>query len=130
MNDTFFLIVGIILSAIGVLFIVSGVLSKIKCTEPAEGFVVRLNDKTHYHRGITTHTITPVIKYTYNGNTYESEANTSTSNTKKYYVGGRVQILVNPNNPEQFKLGKAIAPYVLGVIMLIPGVLLIWCYFL
>ena len=130
MSDTFFLIVGIILSAIGVLCIASGIISKVRCTEPAVGTVVRLKDKSYYHRGITTHDITPIIKYDYNGKTYESKADTSTSDKKKFIVGKNVNVFVNPERPEEFKLGKVIFPYVFGAIMLIAGAVLILCYFL
>ena len=130
MSDTFFLIVGIILASVGILSVLSGILSKRNCTEPAEGTVVSLKDKSYYHRGITTHDITPVIQYTYNGKTYESPACTSTSDKKKYRVGGRVGIRVDPNRPESYILGKTVLPYVFGLIMLIPGAVLIGCYFL
>ena len=130
MSDTFFLIVGIILSLFGILSIVCGIISKRRCTESVEGVVAGLKDKTFYHRGITTHQITPVIRYSYDGKTYESKAYTSTSDTKKYRVGGRVTVFVNPDKPEEYRMGKAIFPYVFGVILLIPGVVLVWCYFL
>ncbi len=130
MSDNFFLIVGIILSVLGLLSIISGILSKIRCTVPVEGIVSDLKDKTFYHRGITTHDITPTVKYDYNGKTYESKAATSTSNTKKYRIGASVRILVDPKSPESFVLGKPVFPYVFGVILLLPGVFLIVCYFL
>lgn len=130
MSDTFFLIVGIVLCAVGALSIVSGILSKVKCTEPVEGTVVSLKDKTFYHRGITTHMITPVIKYVYGEKTYESKAANSTSNTQKYRVGDSITVLVDPKAPESFTLKKTIFPYIFGVIMLIPGIVLIWCYYL
>ena len=130
MSDKFFLIVGIILSAIGILSIVSGIISKIKCSEPVEGTVTHLKDKSYYHRGITTHDITPTVAYTYNGKTYESKAPASTSDKNKYRVGGRIKVFVNPKRPGEFKLKNTLLPYVFGVILLIPGVILIGCYFL
>lgn len=130
MSDSFFLIVGLILSAIGVLSIAGGIFSSNNCTEEIEGTVVSLKDKTHYFRGVTTHNITPVIRYSYQGQTYESKADLSTTDTSKYSVGGSVTILVNPNRPEEYRTGATAFPYVFGLLTLLPGAVLIFCYFL
>lgn len=130
MSDTFFLVVGIIFSLIGILSFLGGILSKKKCTETIEGTISKLIDKTNYHRGITIHYITPVVQYFFKGQLYEAKMDISTNDTKKYHVGDPIRFLVNPDRPEEIRPERTAAPYVFGLITLAIGAVLVWCYFM
>lgn len=130
MSDTYFLIVGILLVVFGVLLIIGGISANMKCNTLVKGVIVNLIEKSHYHRGIITHEITPVVRYTYNGRKYEKKSEQPTRDTEKYRIDDSIDLLINPDMPEEFLLHRTIFPFVMAVVLMLPGLLLIYCYFL
>lgn len=130
MGDTFFLVIGVILSIFGLLSIVSGFYANKNCTAIVDAKITELKDKTSYYKGVTTHNFSLVISYVLNGNTYESKVNDSTRDGEKYHMGKTITVMVDPKHPERMLLKKTISQFVFGAILLIPGVILVWCYFL
>lgn len=130
MHDSFFLIIGIFLSVFGLLSILSGFYANKNCIATVDAKITGLKDKASYYRGITTHNFTLEIRYTFNGKVYESKMKQSTRDARKYHIGKTLQVLVNPKQPESVLLKKTVFPFVFGLIVLIPGAILVWCYFL
>lgn len=130
MNDTYFLIVGIVLSVIGVLVLASVLVSRIKCKTAVEAVVSRVSVKKSYLRGKTYKFSTPVFTYIYNNKKYTQKANISTLKTGKYSVGDTFTVYIDPKNPAAMRFGANSGVIVCGALLLTAGLILTVCYFL
>ncbi len=130
MNDTYFLIVGIVLSVIGVLMLASFLMSKIKCKTAVEAVVSRVSVKKSYLRGKTYRHSTPVFTYIFNNKKYTQKANISTLKSGKYTVGDTFTVYIDPNNPSAMRFGANIGIVAGGALFLAAGLILTVCFFL
>ena len=130
MSNTFFLTVGIILAGIGLLLITAKVLTYIRCTVPINATVVRLEKDYTYFRGITYTYYHPVVEYVVDGKSYTQMASFRTLRATKYQVNSQMKICCSPKNPELIRFVGHPFPLPLGVVLLLIGGTLIFCFFL
>ena len=130
MSDMFFLVVGIMIAAIGLLLIMAKVFTYIQCTVPINATVVRLEKDYTYFRGITYTYYHPVVEYIVDGKSYTQTAPFRTLRKRKYAIDSKMEICYNPKNPEEMRFVGHPFPLPLGLIFLSIGAVLIICFFL
>lgn len=130
MPDLFFLIVGILLSLLGILCFSGAIQNNKACSLSVTAKVIGMEKDEHsYWRG--TYRYFPTFSYTVNGKEYVIKDEFSATRSKsKYRVGGEIIIKCDPENPEEIKVGVKLSPYIIGIVFAAIGVLLIVCYFL
>lgn len=124
------LIVGSVLSLIGVLFLLGEIFGMASCTQRITARVIRMEkDKGSYWRG--TYRYYPILAYTVNGKEYTSKDKASpTRRENKYKVGGEVTVKCNPEKPEQFRTGAKVSTYLISIVLLAVGITFIVCNYL
>ena len=130
MGDLFFLLAGIILAGVGLLLLTAKLLSTIKCTVPVQAAVVKLKKEYSHFRGLTHTHYRPVVRYVVGGKGYTEEAYFRTRRKTKYPVDSEMIMYYNPKNPEQMRFVGHLFPLPIGLVFLLIGAVLIWCYFL
>ena len=130
MSDVFFLVVGIIIAAVGLLLIMAKVFSYIQCTVPINATVVRLKKDYTTFRGTTCTYYHPVVEYVVDGKSYTQMASFRTLRVTKYQVNSQMKICYNPKKPELIRFVGHPFPLPLGVVLLLIGGTLIFCFFL
>lgn len=116
------IVLGIILSIIGILLIVSFVSSRVKCTTKVEATVTKLKVKTFSVRGRTVKQYTPVVTYTVDGKEYTKETLVQTRNPDKYTVGEKLSIYTDLNDPKNMRFGSEIGFLVAGIVFASAGI--------
>lgn len=130
MSNTFFLTVGIILAAIGLLLIMAKVLTYIKCTVPINATVVKLEKEYTYFRGVENTHYRPVVRYAVDGKNYTEKAYFRTCRKTKYPIGSQIRVCYNPKKPKEMRFVGHLFPLPLGLVFLLIGAVLIFCFFL
>ena len=130
MSDLFFLVVGIIIAAIGLLLIMAKVLTYIKCTVSMNAPVVKLETDETYFRGVKHTYYHPVVEYIVDGNNYTEKAYFRTYRKTEYPIGSKMKIYYNPKKPEEMRFVGHLFPLHIGTVFLFIGAVLIWCCFL
>lgn len=130
MSDMFFLVVGIIISVIGLLLIIAKVMTYIKCTVQINATVVELEKEYTFFRGVEHTHYRPVVRYAVDGKSYTEKAHFRTYRKTKYPIASVIKICYNPKNPEQMRFVGHPFPLPLGLVFLFIGTVLIWCCFL
>ena len=130
MSDTFFLIVGIILTGISLLLLAAKVRTYITCTVPIHATVVKLNKEYTQYRGVEHTHYRPVVEYVVDGKHYTEEAYFRTRRKAKYPVDSQMRICYNPRNPKQMRFVGHPFPLPMGLVLLFIGATLIYCYFI
>ena len=130
MSDTFFFVVGIILTAIGLLLLMAKVMTYIKCTVPINAIVVKLKKEYIFLRGVKHTHYRPVVRYVVDGKSYTEEAYFRTYRKTKYQVGSEMEICYNPKNPKEMRFVGRLSPLPMGLVFLFIGTVLIWCCFI
>ena len=130
MSDLFFLVVGIIIAAIGLLLIMAKVMTYIKCTVPINATVVKLEKEYTFFRGVEHTHYRPVVRYVVDGKSYTEEAYFRTYRKTKYPIDSEMIMYYNPKHPDQMRFVGHLFPLPLGLVFLGVGIVLIWCYFL
>lgn len=129
MSDVFFLVVGIIISGIGLLLITAKVMNYIKCTVSINATVVKLEKEYTFFRGVEHTHYRPVVGYIVDGKSYTKTAHFRTYRKTKYPIASEMKIYYNPKNPEQTRFVGHPFPLPLGLVFLFIGAVLIYCYF-
>ena len=130
MSDLFFLVVGIIIAAIGLLLIMAKVLTYIKCTVSMNAPVVKLEKEYTFFRGVEHTHYRPVVRYAVDGNNYTEKAYFRTYRKTEYPIDSKMEICYNPKNPEEIRFVGHPFPLHIGTVFLFIGAVLIWCCFL
>lgn len=130
MSDMFFLVVGIILAAIGLLLITAKVLTYIKCTVPINATVVKLEKENTFFRGVEHTHYRSVVRYAVDGNNYTEKAYFRTYRKTEYPIASKMKICYNPKKPEEMRFVGHLFPLHIGTVFLFIGAVLIWCCFL
>ena len=86
MSDTFFFVVGIVLTGIGLLLLAAKVMTYIKCTVPINATVVKLEKEYTFLRGVEHTHYRPVVRYVVDGKSYTEEAYFRTYRKTKYPI--------------------------------------------
>ena len=130
MSDLFFLVVGIIIAAIGLLLIMAKVLTYIQCTVSMNAPVVKLETDETYFRGVKHTYYHPVVRYVVDDKSYTVEAYFRTYRKTKYPIDSEMKIYYNPKNPKEMRFFGHPFPLPLGLVFLFIGAVLIICFFL
>ena len=130
MSDMFFLVVGIILTGIGLLLIMAKVMTYIKCTVPINATVVKLEKEYTFFRGVEHTHYRPIVGYVVDGNNYTEKAYFRTYRKTEYPIGSKMKIYYNPKKPEEMRFVGHLFPLHIGTVFLFIGAVLIWCCFL
>ena len=130
MSDIFFLVVGIILFGISLLLLAAKVMTYIKCTVPINATVVKLETESTFFRGIEHTHYRPVVRYAVDGKNYTEKAYFRTCRKTKYPIGSQIRICYNPKNPKEMRFVGHLFPLPLGLVFLLIGAVLIFCFFL
>ena len=130
MSDTFFFVVGIVLTGIGLLLLAAKVMTYIKCTVPINATVVKLEKEYTFLRGVEHTHYRPVVRYVVDGKSYTEEAYFRTYRKTKYPIDSEMKIYYNPRNPKEMRFVGHPFPLPLGLIFLSIGGALIFCFFL
>ena len=127
MSDTFFFVVGMIITAIGLLLIMAKVMTYIKCTVPINATVVKLEKECTFLRGVERTHYRPVVRYVAFGKSYTEEAYFRTSRKTKYPIDSEMKINYNPKNPKEMRFVGRLSPLPMGLVFLFIGTVLICC---
>ena len=130
MSDTFFLVVGIILTGIGLLLLAAKVRTYVLCTVAVHAAVVKLELEYTHFRGVEHTNYRPVVRYVVDGKSYTEKAHFRTYRKTKYPIGSEIKICYNPRKPEEIRFVGHTFPMPTGLVFLIIGTVLIWCCFL
>ena len=130
MSDTFFFVVGIVLTGIGLLLLAAKVMTYIKCTVPIYATVVKLEKEYTFLRGVEHTHYRPVVRYAVDGKSYTEESYFRTYRKTKYPIDSEMKIYYNPRNPKEMRFVGHLSPLPLGLVFLGVGIVLIWCYFI
>ena len=130
MSDTFFFVVGMIITAIGLLLIMAKVMTYIKCTVPINATVVKLEKECTFLRGVERTHYRPVVRYVAFGKSYTEEAYFRTSRKTKYPIDSEMKIYYNPKDPKEMRFVGHTFPLPLGLVFLFIGTVLIRCCFI
>ena len=130
MSDTFFFVIGIITTAIGLLLLTAKILTYIRCTVPINATVVKLEKECTFLRGVERTHYRPVVRYVVDGKSYTEEAYFRTYRKTKYQVGSEMEICCNPKNPKEMRFVGHLSPLPMGLVFLFIGTVLIWCCFI
>ena len=130
MSDLFFLVVSVIIAAIGLLLIMAKVLTYIKCTVSMNAPVIKLETDETYFRGVKHTYYHPVVEYVVDGKSYTQMASFRTLRASKYQVNSQMKICCSPKNPELIRFVGHPFPLPLGLVFLLIGAVLIFCFFL
>ena len=125
MGDLFFLVVGIIIAAIGLLLIMAKVLTYIKCTVSMNATVVKLEKEYTFFRGVEHTHYRPIVEYIVDGKSYTEEAYFRTYRKTKYPIDSEIKICYNPKNPEEMRFVGHPFPLPIGLVFLFIGTVLI-----
>ncbi len=127
----FNIIFGIVLIAYGVFRICKIFFKNRKCTEEAVATVTGV-ESTSYTTGRRhrkrKHKYHPVVEFTVNGQKVQQRAPLSSSSSDAYEVGSEIEILYNPQDPQEFRaLGKSPwSEYLLALLALLLGAGYLW----
>ncbi len=130
MSDTFFFIVGMILTGIGLLLFTTKVRTYITCTVSINATVVKLKKEYTQYRGVEHTHYRPVVGYVVDGKNYTEEAYFRTRRKTKYPIDSEMRICYNPRNPKEMRFVGHPFPLPMGLVLLFIGVVLICCYFI
>lgn len=119
------IVVGIIISVIGLLFVVAFAISRARCKMRIEATVSRLATKSMKLRGRTVTDTTPIFTYTVNGKEYTYKAEMSTANRKRFAVGQKEFIYINDKHPEEARFGNNLGFLVCGICCVLVDALFI-----
>ena len=130
MSDTFFFVVGIVLTGIGLLLLAAKVMTYIKCTVPIHATVVKLEKEYTFLRGVEHTHYRPVVMYVVDGKSYTEKAYFRTSRKTKYPIDSEMKINYNPKNPKEMRFVGRLSPLPMGLVFLFIGTVLIRCCFI
>ena len=125
MTDSAMIIIGSVITIIGLLFVVAFATSRAKCKTRTQATVSRLATKSIKLRGRTVTDITPIFTYTVNGKEYTYKAEMSTTNRKRFTVGQKEFIYINEKKPEEARFGNNLGFLLFGICCVLVGALFI-----
>lgn len=119
------IIIGILLTLLGLILISSFLFSIIKCKTETPAVIEKIIVKKRYSRGINIKYCTPVFSYTVNNKKYTTKADFFTLNSKKYFVGQNVIVYTDVNNPNRMRYGSNISFCIEGLAFSALGIFII-----
>ncbi len=119
--DTVMTVIGIVLSVIGLLFILAFAISRAACRTRIEATVSKLATKSMKFRGRTVTDTTPIFTYTVGGKEYTYKAEMSTTNRKRFTVGQKEVIYINKKHPNEARYGSNFGFLLCGIVCVLLG---------
>lgn len=130
MGDTYFLIFGIVVAALGALLAWVKIKVLISCRTPVNAEICRIKNESTKIRGSTVHSYRPVYLYSFGGKEYKAEAPFSSVREKKYNIGDCMQILICEKNPDLYCFRGRLGMLFAGLIIFAIGMVFVVAYFL
>lgn len=130
MGDTFYLIIGIILSIIGVGGIGAAISNNKSCSEYVTATVSSVKVQRHNIKFKLLVTYIPTFTYTFGGKKYSTASHYSSIRSKKYEKGKEYTLRINPKNPNEINEGSNWSLVLFGLIFAAAGITMIVSYFL
>ncbi len=119
------IVFGIVITFIGLLFIVSFAISRVTCKTRIEATVSKLATKTIKLRGTTVVEYTPVFTYTVNGKEYTYKAEMSTIRKNRFSVGQKAFVFINETRPNEARYGSNLGILLFGLVCFLIGAIFI-----
>jgi len=122
-------IIGLAILAFGVYKVFKNVkLSKNGVKMEAE--IVEVRKKVDYSTdsegySSSTNMYYPVYKYSFEGKEYSKESNIGVSNSRKYKVGGKINIIFSKEKPESSEVRTVFNLWILPIIFILVGAMLV-----
>lgn len=127
MSDTTFLIIGIVLTALGALMLLGTTGRNMTCSQKVTAKVIDVRaEESGYWKGTLPYY--PTFNYVVNGKEYTVESKEYTRSMNKYRLNGEAIIWCNPKNPQEIRLGVSIGGFFVALVPIIIGGLLIYIY--
>ena len=100
-----------------------------RCTEPTNGVISEVKQKTSRREGIVTIEYIPTVSYTVDGADYSAKF-TKAYHAATYTIGQAVEVMYNPDKPSEINAKGAsnksdIVLFALGILIAIIGAVLL-----
>ena len=130
-NKIFVILFGILAIGVGIFLLVSGNNKAKRCTSEAVGTVneiIEEKEETTDEDGAIvsdtyTYTYFPVIEYKAGDKTVNKRSETGYGSKDKYKVGDNIDILYDPNNPEEYIIKNDKSSNIIGIVFIAAGVI-------
>lgn len=114
--------IGVVLTLIGVLLVISFLTSRIRCKTAIEATVGKITEKKRFFRGRTIIDYTPFFEYTVNEKKYTYKADSSTTEKAKFFKGQKVTVFIDPKHPEKARYGNNTGFFIAGIVFAAAGI--------
>ena len=125
MKKIIVILFGLVSIGIGIFLLINANALSKRCTMKTVGTVVdiKVEENIEDDEGITrtVYTYYPVIEYDAENKTVKKQSSTG-SNSPKYKVNDRINILYNPNNIEEFIIEGDKSSNIIGIIFIVVGI--------
>ena len=132
-NKIFVILFGVIAIGVGIFLLISGKNKAKRCTSGAVGTVVEIieekeeNTDTEEDGAIVydsyTYTYYPVIEYKVGDKTVSKRSEIGYGSKDKYKVGDKIDILYDPNKPEDYIIKNDKSSNIIGIVFIVVGVI-------
>ena len=117
---------GMFFGIIGVILLIKEILKRKKCTVSTKGVVVDISrEVSNDSDGNRSITLYPIFEYNVSGEKYVQKSKNG-SNFCKYHIGQEVEILYNPDKPENYYVKNSFGSIIIGVGFIILGIIFIF----
>lgn len=110
---------------VGILFLITGILLyrharrlKDVCSKVINALITNLN--CEIRNDVCTYS--PIIEWTYNGNSYKKESKLYSKKGDKYQVGKTIKIMINPNDPNEFYV-KSKELFLISILFIVASII-------
>lgn len=130
MPDMFFLILGIIFAALGLIILTVNLVLLLRCNLKIDAKIIAINKIKNTLRGTTVYSYNPSVSYNVGGMEYKCKAPFSTKNESKYVVGNTIPLCVCEKKPELCRFKGQIGIVLFGLIPFVIGLTFIILFFI
>ena len=123
-----YLLVGIVITLIGILSVRKGSQKKNRCTASASAVIVEVQAEKDEAGSENTHkkyTYTPIYEFVVNGNTIRKGGGIYSHNKREFNVGDTTTVKYNPDKPEEFLVNGKSGGKGFGIALLLFGLVII-----
>ena len=123
-----YLIVGAVISLIGIISLCRGSKTKKRCTASASAVIVAVekeDDEAGRENTRKKYTYTPIYEFTVNGNTVRKSGGIYSHNKKEFKVGDVSTVMYNPEKPEEFLVNGKSGSKAFGMALLLFGLVIV-----
>ena len=116
------MIVGMILSVIGILLIVAFLMSRLRCRTLTRAAVSKISEQKRYYKGRVITDYIPVFEYSVNGKKYTYKADSSTRDPNRFYIGQELNLYIDAKHPETARYGSNAGYCIAGILFAAVGI--------